>query len=115
MSRRNISETIFYNFRRGKLHGIVVYTPVPEVSMFDLTVHVNCEQADLYQQVCDAVEREARGPLKHVLSYRQRVGDETRYDWRLFISILYYNIPARVESSLALHTPSYLTSGPGVR
>lgn len=115
MSRRIISETIFSNFRRGKLHGIVVYTPVPEVSMFDLTVHVNCEQADLYQQVCEAVEREARGPLKHVLSYRQRVGDETRYSWTLVTSVLYSNIPVRVESSLALHTPSYSMSGPGVR
>ena len=57
---------------------MVVYTPVPEVSMFDLTIHVSTEQAELYQLVCDAIKEEAEGKLKHVLSYRQRVGDETR-------------------------------------
>ena len=57
---------------------MVVYTPVPEVSMFDLTIHVNSQQTDLYHQVCEAIRAEAAGPLRHVLNYRHRAGEETR-------------------------------------
>ena len=57
---------------------MVVYTPVPEVSMFDLTIHVNSQQVDLYDQVCEAFRSKAAGPLKHVLNYRARAGEETR-------------------------------------
>ena len=57
---------------------MVVYTPVPEVSMFDLTIHVSSQQADLYLQVCEAIRAEAAGPLRHVLNYRHRAGEETR-------------------------------------
>ena len=66
-------------FRRGKLHGIVVYTPVPEVSMMDLTVHVEHENSDLYNSVCDVMLRNSLGPLKSVLKYVKKMGDETRY------------------------------------
>ena len=66
------------NFRRGKLHGIVVYAPVPEVSMFDLTFHVEAEEADLYSKVCDTMAKQAAGPLKGVLKYVKKMGDETR-------------------------------------
>ena len=65
--------------RRGKLHGIVVYTPVPEVSMFDLTIHVESEkETDLYKSVCEEMFLQASGPLKNVLKYVKKMGDETR-------------------------------------
>ena len=57
---------------------MVVYTPVPEVSMFDLTIHVNSQEVDLYHQVCEAIRTQAAGPLKHVLNYRHSAGEETR-------------------------------------
>ena len=57
---------------------MVVYTPVPEVSMFDLTIHVNTPTVDLYHQVCQTIRTQAAGPLKHVLSYRASAGEETR-------------------------------------
>ena len=65
-------------FRRGRLHGIVVYAPVPEVSMFDLTFHVESEEADLYTKVCETMAKQAAGPLKGVLKYVKKMGDETR-------------------------------------
>ena len=66
-------------YRRGKLHGIVVYAPVPEVSMFDLTIHVETEaETDLYKSVCEEMLRQASGPLKNVLKYVKKMGDETR-------------------------------------
>ena len=71
---------MIFNFlcRRGKLHGIIVYAPVPEVSMFDLTIHVEKEEADLYKLVCEEMLRQASGPLKNVLKYVKKMGDETR-------------------------------------
>ena len=54
---------------RGRLHGLVVYTPVPEVSMFDLTVRLEAEGGDLYNAVCSEVERQAAGPLASTVKY----------------------------------------------
>ena len=65
--------------RRGKLHGIVVYAPVPEVSMMDLTIHVEREDPDLYRAVCGVMLAQAQGPLSSVLKYVKKMGDETRY------------------------------------
>ena len=67
--------------RRGKLHGIVVYAPVPEVSMMDLTIHVEREDPDLYRAVCGVMLAQAQGPLSSVLKYVKKMGDETRYSW----------------------------------
>ena len=67
-------------FRRGRIHGIVVYAPVPEVSMFDLTLHVEREDPDLYKSVCDVMLKQSNGPLKSVLKYVKKMGDETRYN-----------------------------------
>lgn len=67
-------------FRRGKLHGIVVYTPVPEVSMMDLTLHVETEHAELYKSVCEVMLNHSNGGLKNVLKYVKKMGDETRFE-----------------------------------
>ena len=64
--------------RRGKLPGIVVYAPVPEVSMMDLTIHVEREDPDLYRAVCGVMLAQAQGPLSSVLKYVKKMGDETR-------------------------------------
>ena len=58
---------------------MVVYTPVPEVSMFDLTIHLEKEDPDLYNSVCNLMSRCANGSLKSVLKYVKKMGDETRY------------------------------------
>ena len=55
-----------------------MYAPVPEVSMFDLTFHVEAEEADLYTKVCDTMAKQAAEPLKGVLKYVKKMGDETR-------------------------------------
>jgi len=62
---------------RGRIHGMVVYTPVPEVSMFDLTIHLEKEDPDLYNSVCNLMSRCANGSLKSVLKYVKKMGDET--------------------------------------
>jgi len=62
---------------RGKLHGIVVYTPVPEVSMFDLTICIEGEAEHIYKDICLEMKRQAEGKLKNVMKYVSKVGDET--------------------------------------
>ena len=57
---------------------MVVYTPVPEVSMFDLTVGVEKESKELYKEVCSAMEEAAEGKMNGVLKYMLKVEDETR-------------------------------------
>ena len=46
--------------------------------MFDLTLHVEREETDLYTKVCDTMAKQAVGPLKGVLKYVKKMGDETR-------------------------------------
>ena len=65
-------------FRRGRLHGMVVYTPVPEVSMFDLTIGVEKESKELYEEVCSTMEKAAEGTMNGLLKYMIKVEDETR-------------------------------------
>ena len=65
-------------FRRGKLHGIVVYTPVPEVSMFDLTICIEKETKNSYEDVCMEMKKQSEGRLRNVLKYISKMGDETR-------------------------------------
>jgi len=62
---------------RGRLHGMVVYTPVPEVSMFDLTIGVEKESKELYEEVCSTMEEAAEGKMNGVLKYMLKVEDET--------------------------------------
>ena len=57
---------------------MVVYTPVPEVSMFDLTIGVEKESKDLYEEVCATMEEAAKGKMSGVLKYMVKVEDETR-------------------------------------
>merc|ERR1712106_310751 len=71
-------ETIrFLPALRGRLHGMVVYTPVPEVSMFDLTVGIERETENIYSDVCQEMKKQAEGKLKNVMKYVMKVGDET--------------------------------------
>lgn len=39
-------------YMRGKLHGMCVYVPTPEVSMFDLTIQLDKESETIYRDVC---------------------------------------------------------------
>ena len=57
---------------------MVVYTPVPEVSMFDLTIGVEKENKELYEEVCTTMEEAAKGKMSGVLKYMVKVEDETR-------------------------------------
>ena len=57
---------------------MVVYTPVPEVSMFDLTISVEKESKELYEEVCTSMEEAAKGKMSGVLKYMVKVEDETR-------------------------------------
>ena len=62
-----------------------MYTPVPEVSMFDLTIGVENESRELYQEVCATMEEEAEGKMSGLLKYVVKVEDETR--WKSFFKI----------------------------
>lgn len=42
---------------KGKLHGMCVYVPTPEVSMFDLTVQLNNGGPNIYRDVCLKVNK----------------------------------------------------------
>ena len=63
---------------------MVVYTPVPEVSMFDLTVGIERETENIYSDVCLEMKKQAEGKLKNVMKYVMKMGDETRYLLTLF-------------------------------
>jgi len=56
---------------RGKLSGMQVYTPVPEVSMFDLTLSLETESKEIFRDVCleikDCSQRTHRGIIKYVM------------------------------------------------
>ena len=72
----------------------MVYAPVPEVSMMDLTIHVEREDPDLYRAVCGVMLAQAQGPLSSVLKYVKKMGDETRYSCTIIISSVYTIIAA---------------------
>ena len=57
-----------------------MYTPVPEVSMMDLTLHVESEHSELYKSVCELMLNKSNGELRNVLKYVKKMGDETRYE-----------------------------------
>jgi len=61
---------------RGRIHGMVMYTPVPEVSMFDLTVGVDSESSELYREVCRAMKEAAEGKMRGVLKYQPMEGED---------------------------------------
>ena len=58
---------------------MVVYTTVPEVSMFDLTIGVEKESKELYEEVCSTMEQAADGKMNGLLKYMVKVEDETRW------------------------------------
>ena len=68
------------------MHGIVVYTPVPEVSMFDLTICIEKEADPIYNDICQEMRKQAEGMLKNVMKYVVKIGDETRYFQMFFLS-----------------------------
>jgi glyceraldehyde 3-phosphate dehydrogenase len=52
---------------KGKLHGISVRVPTPNVSLVDVTFEV--EKATTTEEVNKALSKAASGPLSHVLGY----------------------------------------------
>jgi len=53
----------------GKLTGMAVRVPTPDVSMVDLTV--NLKKAATYEEICAAVKAAAEGPMKGILDYTE--------------------------------------------
>ncbi len=53
----------------GKLTGMALRVPTPDVSVVDLTV--NLEKAASYQDICNAMRSAAKGELKGVLAYTE--------------------------------------------
>ena len=51
----------------GKLTGMSMRIPAPDVSVVDLTVRL--EKAATYAEICAAVKAAAEGPMKGVLEY----------------------------------------------
>ena len=74
------------------MHGIVVYTPVPEVSMFDLTICIEKEAEHIYRDICLEMKKQAEGRLKNVMKYVMKMGDETRFVQTLALRILEVSI-----------------------
>ena len=54
---------------KGKLTGMAVRVPTPDVSMVDLTV--NLKKAASYEEICAAVKAAAEGPMKGILDYTE--------------------------------------------
>src|SRR5690606_22882490 len=55
----------------GKLHGISVRVPTPNVSLVDVTFEV--EKATSVEEVNKKLAAAAEGPLKHVLGYTDKL------------------------------------------
>jgi len=60
---------------RGKMTGLVMYCPVPQVSTIDLTMTAECESPNLFRDIClelkEAAESSHQGILKYVLKNTQ--------------------------------------------
>jgi glyceraldehyde-3-phosphate dehydrogenase (NAD(P)) len=54
---------------KGKLNGIALRVPTPNVSVVDLVVHV--EKSTIAEQVNEALKSAAEGPMKGVLAYSE--------------------------------------------
>jgi glyceraldehyde 3-phosphate dehydrogenase len=52
---------------KGKLTGMALRVPTPDVSVVDLTFRT--EQCTSYQAICDAMKQAAAGPLAGILAY----------------------------------------------
>ena len=61
------------------MHGMCVYVPSPEVSMFDLTIQVEKASDNIYRDICIKMKEAADGPLRGVLKYCMKMSDENRY------------------------------------
>ena len=53
----------------GKLTGMAFRVPVPDVSVVDLTVRL--QKGATYEQIKDAINEAAAGPLKGILEYTE--------------------------------------------
>ena len=47
--------------------------------MFDLTISIEKESGQIYQEICQEIKRQSESLLKGVLKYVTKIGDETRY------------------------------------
>lgn len=54
---------------KGKLTGMALRVPTPDVSVVDLTFKT--ERATSYQAICEAMKTAASGPLKNILAYTE--------------------------------------------
>jgi glyceraldehyde 3-phosphate dehydrogenase len=54
---------------KGKLTGMALRVPTPDVSVVDLTFKT--ERATSYQAICEAMRTAASGPLKNILAYTE--------------------------------------------
>lgn len=54
---------------KGKLTGMALRVPTPDVSVVDLTFKT--EKPTSYQEICDAMKKAAQGELKGVLAYTE--------------------------------------------
>jgi glyceraldehyde 3-phosphate dehydrogenase len=54
---------------KGKLTGMAFRVPVPDVSVVDLTVRL--EKPTSYEQICEAMKRNAETRLKGILGYTE--------------------------------------------
>lgn len=52
---------------KGKLTGMALRVPVPDVSIVDLTVRVS--KPTTYEAICEAMRTAAQGPMKGILKY----------------------------------------------
>ncbi|TRY78150.1 hypothetical protein TCAL_13476 [Tigriopus californicus] len=60
----------------GKVSGICVYVPTPDVSMLDLTISLKHESDQIYRDVCLKLKEAAEGPLRNVLRYCMKQSDD---------------------------------------
>ncbi|MDR2539211.1 MAG: type I glyceraldehyde-3-phosphate dehydrogenase [Chlamydiales bacterium] len=52
---------------KGKLTGMALRVPVIDVSVVDLTVRLT--KATSYEEICAVIQKEARGPMKGIVTY----------------------------------------------
>ena len=64
-------------FLHGKLSGIAVYVPTPDVSLLDLTLQFETQKEDLYQDVCMKIKEASEdSSLRKIISYRMLMSAE---------------------------------------
>jgi len=64
-------------FLHKRLHGMAVYVPTPDVSMFDLTVQFETESETVYRDCCLKLREAAESfHLRGIINYRMLMSDD---------------------------------------